>query len=1179
MDEKRVDDTKGPAAAGAAAATAGSSSRSTAPARGAAVDACLPTWAPGERLAGRYRLGRVLGVGGMGVVYEAEDEELSVAVALKALRFDVGQEEQALTRLKLEVLLARSITHQHVCRVYDLGRHGLNGDSAWFLTMELLHGETLRERVRRRGRLGVAEVLPLVEQMVSGLAAAHRAGVVHLDFKSGNVIVGRSGGRGSERAVVTDFGLSRMVAGWPAAFAAGRETPSTAGGEVAGTPEYMAPEQVRGAAAGPAADIYAVGVVLYELMTGQLPFSAPTPWESAMRRLTEAPPPPRSLVGEIDEQWEAVILRCLAREPGARFARVEEVAEALSGREPWTALGTSVVRFSLPGERDAFVGREADLAELDRRMEKSGARLVTLLGTGGMGRTRLAVRYAWQSLGKWPGGVWFCDLSEARSVEGIVSAVGGALGVLLGKGDPVGQLGDAIAGRGWCLVVLDNFEQVVEQAEETVGRWVEQAREARFIVTSRERLGVRGEEVQEVEPLGMRAAMDLLVERATRQRPGFAPTEAERKSVQEIVRLAEGMPLAIELGAARLRVMTAGELAARMGDPLRVLGGGGAGRHAGLRAAIEGSWELLEPQAKGAWAQCAVFEGGFTLAAAEGVLDLSAWPDAPETVDLMQVLVDKSLLRMWVPAGAGSEPSAARFGMYASLQEYAREKLREMDTEAERRAEERHGRWYAQYGTEETLRAFWRRQGGVNRRAELARELENLVAGCRRAVERGDCETAAGTYSAVSLVLELRGPFSTGVALGNTVLGLPLVVKHRVLVLRALGFLERKSGRLEEARAHFEVAFAIARDLGDRRMEGWGHADLGGIDGDQGRVNEARAHYEAALANVRDAGDRHDEGLAHEYLGCMDLDQGRIEEARTHLEAALAIHRELGSRRNEGDVLGNLGILHKLEGRTEEARVHYEAALAIHREVGNLDGEGVVLGGLGNLLLALGRMDEARTHYEAVLAIARELGHRRMQAIFLGNLGIVHEGQGRMDEARIHYEAALAIHREVGLRSAEGTVLANLGNLLLGQDRIDEARVHLESALTVLGEVGDRRVEGVALGNLGKLFRREGRMEEAREALERGERLLRDVGDPIELGKLLCMRAELELESGDTAAARLTLHEAEELAAGSGAGPESELGRCLANLRQVLAGGKEGPALSASGPPIQEAEGGCQTHA
>jgi predicted ATPase/Tfp pilus assembly protein PilF len=1087
----------------------------------------------------------------MGEVYEVEDCELGVSVALKALRFDLAREPRALRSLKQEVLLARSITHPHVCRVYDLGRHGEEAAAVWFLTMELLRGETLSKRLKRQGRLSEKDALPLVEQMVAGLSAAHRAGVVHLDFKSGNVIVAVDDGGHGERAVVTDFGLARL-----AAEEASEVTGATPNPGFVGTPEYMSPEQVRGLKAGPAADIYALGVVLYELVTGRLPFAGRTPHESAERRLTEEPTPPRSVVTELEESWERVILRCLARDPADRFERAEKIVDELMGRAPvelegGVAGGIQRVRFKLPEERDAFVGRQAELTDLEQRLA-SGTQLVTLLGAAGMGKTRLAVRFAWQSLSAWPGGGWFCDLTGARNLDGAVSAVASALGVPLGRADPVIQLGHAMAGRGRCLIILDTFEQVAEHAAATLGQWLERAPEARFVVTSRQRLKLPGEEIQVVEPLGTDVGVELFVDRVRRQRPRFDPEERELESVREVVELVEGMPLAIELAAARVRVMAVDQVLERMRERWRVLGGGGAGRHGSLLAAIDESWDLLHPWERMAWAQCSVFEGGFTLEAAEAVLDLGAWPEAGWVVDVLQALVDKSLLRMWTPEPeVMRETPAVRFGMYLSLQDYARKKLGEMKRNVEQDAEARHGTWYAAYGTEPALEVL-EGHGGAGRRRELELELENLVSASRRGVARGDGPTATTAYCAACAVLQLRGPLAPAIDLGCSLLETNLEDDERARVLQALGDAERICGKMSDARGHLEAALTLARAAGNRLREGRIMLSLGTLNVAQGRIEEAQGDLAVALAALREAGDRRFEAAVLGTLGILSHRRGQLEEGRAHCEAALAIHRDLGNRRLESTTLGNLGTLHREQGRVEAARKHFEAALAIHRELGDRAYEGAVLGNLGSLYQEQGQVAEALEHYEAALVNLRDVGDRLTEGIILGNLGILHTEQGRMEEARTRFEAALAIARDLENRRFEGIVLGNLGNLHRAEGRAEAARIHYEAALANLRQLGDRRGEGIFLTSLGELHREQGRLASAREVIERGESLLRDVGDPIELGKLLCARAELERVMGDEVAARSTLNEAEELAVRGGAGLESELGKQLERARQGL---------------------------
>jgi hypothetical protein len=197
----------------------------------------------------------------------------------------------------------------------------------------------------------------------------------------------------------------------------------------------------------------------------------------------------------------------------------------------------------LPAERDAFVGREVDVTAISRLVD-DGARLVNLTGIGGTGKTRLAVRYAWASLGAWAGGAWFCDATTARAVPGICNAVGMAMDVPLTDADPVVQLGNAIRGRGRCLVVVDNFEQVAEYAAETLGAWLDRATEAVFVVTSRDVLGVPGEHVVALPPLADAAAIELFVHRGRSAKTGWTPSSDDRRHVAELVRMLDGLPRA-----------------------------------------------------------------------------------------------------------------------------------------------------------------------------------------------------------------------------------------------------------------------------------------------------------------------------------------------------------------------------------------------------------------------------------------------------------------------------------------------------------------------------------------------------------------------------------------------------------------------------------------------------------
>ncbi|MFY9824755.1 MAG: protein kinase, partial [Thermoanaerobaculia bacterium] len=280
-------------------------------------------------LAERFRIVRFLGHGGMGDVYEAEDLEVGGRVALKTVRAEIARLPGALERFAREIHLARKVTHPNVCRIFDISHHGHGEDRVTFLTMELLAGETLEARLQRDGPMRESEALPIVRQMAEGLAAAHRAGVVHRDFKPANVMLVPEEEPGKEdgvRPVVTDFGLAHGAEPGGGGL--------TMYGDILGTPSYMAPEQVTGGTVTPVTDVYALGVVLYEMVTGTVPFKGETALSTAVKRLKEPPPPPRLRAPGLDPAWEAAILRCLAVEPGDRFGGVREAVAALEPPSP-----------------------------------------------------------------------------------------------------------------------------------------------------------------------------------------------------------------------------------------------------------------------------------------------------------------------------------------------------------------------------------------------------------------------------------------------------------------------------------------------------------------------------------------------------------------------------------------------------------------------------------------------------------------------------------------------------------------------------------------------------------------------------------------------------------------------------------------------------------------------------
>jgi serine/threonine protein kinase len=281
-------------------------------------------FAAGDLIAGRFLVVRLLGAGGLGEVYEATDQALGTAVALKVLSAAVATDPVMLERFRREIQNARRITHPNVCRVFDLGIHQGSDQHRFFVTMEVLAGESLATHLEARPALSTAEALPILTQLAAGLQAAHDAGVIHRDLKPANVMLLPDPAR---RVVITDFGLAISVDQLDLGL--------TETWELLGTPEYMAPEQTKRGATTPATDVYALGLIAFEMLTKQRPFDPEaTPLATVVKRRYEPPKTLRQVRKDVDGAWDAAIGRCLDADPTRRFQRPADVIAALEGRAP-----------------------------------------------------------------------------------------------------------------------------------------------------------------------------------------------------------------------------------------------------------------------------------------------------------------------------------------------------------------------------------------------------------------------------------------------------------------------------------------------------------------------------------------------------------------------------------------------------------------------------------------------------------------------------------------------------------------------------------------------------------------------------------------------------------------------------------------------------------------------------
>jgi predicted ATPase/class 3 adenylate cyclase/Tfp pilus assembly protein PilF len=650
---------------------------------------------------------------------------------------------------------------------------------------------------------------------------------------------------------------------------------------------------------------------------------------------------------------------------------------------------------NLPTRLDSFFGREPEVNELKQRIS-DGQRLITLLGAGGTGKTRLSQRFGGTQLASFPGGVWFCDLSEARRKAGILSAMGAALEVPLTQKDPEAQLANAILGRGRVLFIVDNFEQVVDHATDTIGRWLQRAPEAVFLVTSRTLLRIGGEEALYLDPLPIPEAVNLFCDRARAVQPGFTRTDENEPVVTKIVERLDCMSLAIELAAARVRMLPPEKILQRLSQRFKLLRGqrrDQSARQATLRGAIDWSWELLKPYERSALSQLSVFQGGCTLEAAEAVVDLGAFEQEPWVMDVVEALVDHSLLRRVEP-----HAGHVRYRMLESIREYSAEKLGKETAPTALR----HVQHFAAFGDEAYVHSL-DTHGGVERRKAVGLELENLLAGVDTGLAAGKPEGAAGCALAGAEVFHMHGPYFDGIAL-----------------------LER-----------------VSRQRVGRETQGRLFRMTGNLLGFAGRPAQVLEHYQQALTIAREVGNRRSEGITLANLANLHREQDRNPEALEHFQQALAIAREVGNRREEGLVLGSLANLYRQHGRIPEALEHYQQALAIAREVGNRREEGAILGNLGDVLFGQGELPSAEAHFQSAIAICDETFPVAAGA-FRGSLALIRAQQGAFDEARAFLDKG-----EVQVR---GVHKVELGKLLCKKARVEYLAGDPAAAASALAE-------------------------------------------------------------------------------------------------------------------------------
>lgn len=765
---------------------------------------------------------------------------------------------------------------------------------------------------------------------------------------------------------------------------------------------------------------------------------------------------------------------------------------------------------NLPPDPGVFLGRERLLSAVDRFFQK-GRKLVTLKGHGGIGKTRLALRYAGTHLHEYgdSGGVWFCDLSGARSIDGVCHAIARALGIPLRARSLKGtqQLAVALHARGRCLLVLDNFEQVQQYADLTVGLWARKAPRLRVLVTSRHRLNVPGEALVEVTPLDSDHARELFLTKARETLPHLRMSAEDEDHVDTIVNRVQCVPLAVELAAAWVSMLSIEGIAKRLGKGHNALLGDGNApdahpRHATLREVMDASWELLTPWEQEALVSCAVFRGGFTAEDGAAVIDLARYRRAPGAWQVLQTLRDKSLL-FTTEVAAGQ----VRWDLFDSVAEFAADHLVSMGLRST--LEQRHARTYLELARRELERV--RGPEGAEALDLLGAEVENLLAAHERFVERHP-QVSIQAALALDPVLATRGPFDLHVEVLDGAVAAGLNIKGsmqvparvaRVEVLVSRGRFLQASEAVAETLSILRAAEAPETRAWVQAVNAWVITRLGHMkDGISGLSASVKAltqhdHPHACVARYR--------------LGLCLLETGQVDEAEKELRTAKSRAQQHVDRWLEEDVLVALGDLARHRGQPEQGRGRYQEALAIAREVGDKPRMARTLARLGSVSMDLRQSEAALAHLTEAGELASEVGDALQAALIQGNLGRLQHHEGRGKEAEEAYEEALVAFGEAGSMRWQGIFRGVLGALQHEQGRVEDARLNYKTARDQLEGCGDRRFAGLIWARLGALQADRGEASKAEHAFTIAQDHLDAVADPLGLAALAVHRGHLDL--------------------------------------------------------------------
>lgn len=1103
----------------------------------------------------RYELGNLVSSGGFGEVFLGLDRLTGQAVAIKRLRPDlVAQRPDLVERFLREGEVLSQLSHPNIVRMLaDFERDGQR-----YLVMEYMTGGTLRELLDREKRLSLQQVLDISLELADALSRAHHLHILHRDLKPENILLDDHG-----RPRLSDFGLALLES---------HRSRLTQEGTIFGSPYYVSPEALHGMEMSVRSDVWSFGVILFEMLTAQPPFMGDQVAVVISKILNDPLPDVRQLRPNLPPRLENLIGQMLIKDVSLRAASMRWIAAELeavradylsgSAGEPQprvldapftlTSAGAAeaqeqqaflaavpqpfLVTPPIPAPTTPFIGRDEELGVIVDLINQPECRLLTLYGTAGIGKTRLALEIASRLNSSFSAGSYFVSLASATEPDHILPAVAKVLQLPFSPGsDPLQQLLNHLQ-EEQLLLVMDNFEHLLEGVS-ILTEILDAAPGVQVLVTSRERLNLREECVYEVVGLsfptlpeegadqeggqGLQVdealqygAVQLFIQRARRVEPNFTLTDQNVSHVARICRLVGGMPLALELAAPWMRMLSLEEIEREIERGLDILTTSLRNlpeRHRSVRAMFEQTWRQLSEAERETLAQFSVFHGGCLREAAEQVTGAY--------IQLLMGLVDKALLRH----------RSGRFDMHELVRQFAAERLA-ADPGKQRQAFIRHYHYYLATLAKMTP---WLK-GGRQREATsiITSDVDNIrVAWCGAASD-GEAALIGPAAEAYWLFNEFRGTLAEGTANFRKAVNSFLPVEDQPalagFLLAGLGDMEARQWRLERGLSLMKEGIALLRRAQppDRRREAFAQAWLAFMLVLQGRYSESAQLARESLRASTETGDLWTQAGSLRLLGATALYRGNLDEAAAYLEHCRSICHEIGEVRIRVYAHANLGLVHYWYGAYDRSKMYFNEAIRDSYDSGDRLRRADVLCEYGRLLLATGEFDQAIEVAKECIAIYRDLG-RSSVSIAQSVLGSALRLQGEVEAAEQALAIGLQLARDLAHRPDMALAIEGLG--CLSHERGDDASAVkcFNEALEIWRDLGHEPQMAVIYSRLGRaLAHKGGGLAGAQSAYRQAlEHALRRLAAPVAL-EVFTGLAELKIRENHTESAEILLQAA-----------------------------------------------------